>query len=301
MVSEDFFVLRSCQAAREHQQAGIAALVDLARGTAPTVELPAVGIERSSQAARHSPVTIIPDPREPCGKGPRPPGLPPDGVPGSTLPGDLRSGCGGLRLGESRALAERRLSRVAGGQAPAYGRLAGGPAKVCVLVPTRNEAGNVAPLLARLRQLGALRLAVPARAGRLMRFAMVGGSGVVINLLVLAVLLRAGVGAVWAGGQIIAAIAATQAAIGWNFALTERWVFPGRPGHWARRLFPFWALNCGALLAQLPLAARLQWLLGGSYLLATAAALAILILARFAVCDRWLYRPAGRRRVTVQA
>jgi dolichol-phosphate mannosyltransferase len=152
-----------------------------------------------------------------------------------------------------------------------------------------------------LRQLVALRLAVPGRAGRLLRFAMVGGSGVVVNLLVLALLLRAGVGAVWAGGQIVAAIAATQVAIGWNFALTERWVFPGRPRHWARRLFPFWALNCGALLAQLPLAARLQSSLGGSYLLATAAALAILILARFAVCDRWLYRPAGRRRVTVRA
>jgi hypothetical protein len=74
-------------------------------------------------------------------------------------------------------------------------------------------------------------------------------------------------------------------------------VFPARPGHWAGRLLPFWLLNCGALLAQLPLAARLQSVLGGSYVLATGAALAILILSRFAVCDRWLYRPARRRRV----
>jgi putative flippase GtrA len=108
------------------------------------------------------------------------------------------------------------------------------------------------------------------------------------------------VGALWAGRQAIAAIAATQVAIGWNFALTERWVFPGRPGHWAGRLFPFWVLNCAALLAQLPLAARLRSLLGGSYLLATAVALAILILARFAVCDRLLYRTAGRHRVTAR-
>jgi dolichol-phosphate mannosyltransferase len=151
-----------------------------------------------------------------------------------------------------------------------------------------------------LRQLVALRLALSGKAGRLVRFAMVGASGVAVNLLVLAALLRVGVGAVWAGGQIVAAVAATQIAIGWNFALTERWVFPRRPGHWVSRLLPFWALNCGALLAQLPLASRLQPVLGGSYLLATAAALAILILARFAVCDRWLYRPAGRRRVTVQ-
>ena len=149
-----------------------------------------------------------------------------------------------------------------------------------------------------LRQLAALRLAVAGRAGRLARFAVAGGSGVLVNLVTLAVLLRVTPGALaaGAGGQMIAAVAATQAAVGWNFVLTERWVFPGRPGHWAARLLPFWALSCGALLAQLPLAARLQPVLGGSYVLATGAALVILMLARFAVCDRWLYRPAERRR-----
>jgi hypothetical protein len=60
------------------------------------------------------------------------------------------------------------------------------------------------------------------------------------------------------------------------------------------RLLPSWALNCGALLAQLPLAWRLQPVLGGSYLLATGAAPVILMLARFTVCERWLYR-AGRQ------
>jgi hypothetical protein len=55
-------------------------------------------------------------------------------------------------------------------------------------------------------------------------------------------------------------------------------------------------LSCGALLAQLPLAVGLQSVLGGSYVLATGAALTILMVARFAVCDRWLYRPAGRKR-----
>ena len=149
-----------------------------------------------------------------------------------------------------------------------------------------------------LRQLVGLRLAVAGRAGRLLRFALVGGSGVIVNLVVLALLLRVTPGAigVGAGGQIIAAVAATQVAVGWNFALTERWVFPGRPGHWTARLLPFWVMSCGALLAQLPLAARLQSMFGGSYVLATSAALTILMLARFAVCDRWLYRPAERGR-----
>ena len=146
-----------------------------------------------------------------------------------------------------------------------------------------------------LRQLLALRLAVAGRAGRLVRFALVGGSGVMVNLVVLALLLRVMPSASGAGGQIIAAVTATQVAVGWNFALTERWVFPGRPGHWTARLVPFWVLSCGALLAQLPLAAGLQSVLGDSYVLATGVALAILMLARFAVCDRWLYRP-GRGR-----
>lgn len=146
-----------------------------------------------------------------------------------------------------------------------------------------------------LRQLVVLRLAAAGRAGRLVRFAMVGGSGVLVNLAVLASLLRVAPGAIWAGagGRIIAAVAATQVAVGWNFALTERWVFPGRTGHWAARLLPFWVLNCGALLAQLPLAGRLQPMLSGSYVLATGAALVLLMLARFVVCDRWLYHPAG--------
>jgi dolichol-phosphate mannosyltransferase len=152
-----------------------------------------------------------------------------------------------------------------------------------------------------LRQLVGLRLAVTRQAGRLLRFAVVGSSGVVVNLLVLALLLRAHVGASWEGKPAVAAVVATQVAIGWNFALTERWVFPGRPGHWARRLFPFWILNCAALLAQLPLAARLRPLLHDSYLLATAVALAVLILVRFAVCDRVLYRTAGRHRVAARS
>jgi dolichol-phosphate mannosyltransferase len=149
-----------------------------------------------------------------------------------------------------------------------------------------------------LRQLVALRLAAAGRAARLLRFALVGGSGVLVNLAALALLLRVAPGAIGTGtsGHIIATVAATQAAVGWNFALTERWVFPGRPGHWAARLLPFWVINCGALLAQLPLAARLQPVLGGSYVQATGAALVLLMVARFVVCDRWLYRPAGRSR-----
>jgi dolichol-phosphate mannosyltransferase len=125
---------------------------------------------------------------------------------------------------------------------------------------------------------------------RLARFAAVGASGVVVNLVVLAVLLLTGAGAWLPGGDALDAVVASQAAVAWNFTLTERWVFPSRRGHWARRLAPFWVVSCAALAGQLPLAARLQPLLGQSSLLATAAALTVLVLARFAVCDTWLYR-----------
>lgn len=140
----------------------------------------------------------------------------------------------------------------------------------------------------------ALRLSTANRFGRLARFAAVGTSGLGVNLLALALLLMAHLGALIVGGDAISAVIATQLAVAWNFALTERWAFTGHRGHWLRRLLPFWALSCATLLAQLPLAATLQPLLGGSYLLATGAAVGILMLTRFTVCDRWLYS----RRVT---
>jgi dolichol-phosphate mannosyltransferase len=77
-----------------------------------------------------------------------------------------------------------------------------------------------------LRQLVTLRLA--GRAEQLVRFALVGGSGMVVNLVVLALLLRAAPSAIGGrdGRHIISAVAASQVAIGWNFALTERWGVP---------------------------------------------------------------------------
>lgn len=142
-----------------------------------------------------------------------------------------------------------------------------------------------------LRQLAELRLSAASRFGRMARFAMVGASGVAVNLIAVAALLSAGVPR-RSSSEVVAAVVATQLAVAWNFVLTERWVFPERPGHWLRRLVLFWGLSCAALLAQLPLAALLQRELDGSYVLATAAALGLLALARFTVCDVVLYRGA---------
>jgi putative flippase GtrA len=124
------------------------------------------------------------------------------------------------------------------------------------------------------------------------RFAAVGFSGLGVNLLALALLLGAHLGSWLIGGDALSAIISTQVAVAWNFALTERWVFKKRSGHWGRRLVPYWGASCAALLVQLPLAAAMQPVLGGSYLLAIGASVGILMLIRFAFCDIWLY---GRR------
>lgn len=154
------------------------------------------------------------------------------------------------------------------------------------------------PALGNLRRRAQTRLSATSRFGRLVRFGAVGISGLVVNLLALALLLLAHLGSRVVGGEALSAIIATQCAVAWNFGLTERWVFKGQRGHWVRRLLPFWVLSCGALIAQLPLAAALQPLLNGSYLLATAMAVCLLMTTRFAVCDLWLYRrraTAGHR------
>lgn len=144
---------------------------------------------------------------------------------------------------------------------------------------------------------GQLRAIVPAEFWKLARFGAVGVSGRIVNLVVLAALLLVPLDSLAVGGEVLRAVVSTQIAILWNFALTERWVFKGGRGSWRRRLLPFWALSCTALLAQLPLAGELQSLLGSSYVLATAIAIGLLMVGRFLVCDRWLYRrkASGRR------
>jgi dolichol-phosphate mannosyltransferase len=141
-----------------------------------------------------------------------------------------------------------------------------------------------------LRQLLALRLSTDTGLGRFARFGAIGASGVAVNLLALAALLHLGLTAARGGGEVLAAVLATQVAITWNFVLTERWVFPNRPRHWSARVLPFFALNNLARLAQLPLTARLVVLTGMSYVAATAVAIVALMALRYAVCDALLFR-----------
>jgi dolichol-phosphate mannosyltransferase len=144
-----------------------------------------------------------------------------------------------------------------------------------------------------LRQLTALKWAASkAQVSRFAKFALVGGSGVAVNLAALHFLLAAhGV------GNAVAASLATQIAICWNFLLTELWVFGRRRSGriWARAA-AFWAINTAALAIQLPLADLIDRFTPLDYVRATLVALALLVVVRFVVCELVLYPTIGRSR-----
>jgi dolichol-phosphate mannosyltransferase len=165
----------------------------------------------------------------------------------------------------------------------------------------RTSGSSKASLREGLRYLGrllALRLDPSTSLGRFLRFGLVGISGILVNLLVLAATLGL-VGRGIDGRAAVAEILATQVAIAWNFVLTELWVFRGREGRWWVRLPSFVALSNAALLAQLPLAAAMSGPTGVSYLIATAASIATLVVVRYVVCDLLLFpREPKRPRTT---
>lgn len=130
------------------------------------------------------------------------------------------------------------------------------------------------------------------RVPRAARFALVGASGTVPNLLGTAALHRLGL------HYLAAAIIATQVAIAWNFAGCELLVWDRRAGSRRRRYPPFAVINNLDLVIRLPLLALLvgRWGLGVG--LATLLSLAAAVLARYLVVERIVYRvrpvPVGR-------
>lgn len=155
-----------------------------------------------------------------------------------------------------------------------------------------------------LLQLARLRVGGMSVANRLLRFAVVGASGFVVNLLVLRQLLAMSLPQLGAAQESICATVATQVALLWNFVLTEWWVFAGqaRKGTLMGRAALFYALGNGSLLAQLPLAALVAATTPATYLQSTAIVLLGLVILRFAVLDRLLYRrAAGRERTPLPA
>ncbi|SNQ48377.1 Glycosyl transferase [Frankia canadensis] len=122
------------------------------------------------------------------------------------------------------------------------------------------------------------------RVPRAARFALVGASGTVPNLLGTAALHRLGL------HYLAAAIIATQIAIAWNFAGCELLVWDRQNGSRLRRYPPFAMVNNLDLVIRLPLLALLvgRWGLGVG--VATLLSLAVAVLVRYLVVDRLIYR-----------
>lgn len=128
------------------------------------------------------------------------------------------------------------------------------------------------------------------RVERLVRFGLVGATGLLVNQV-----------ALWAvadgfGVHYVAASAvATQVSTAWNFALTEAWVFrASREGRW-RRLFLFAAMNNVWMVLRTPILVGLTEWAGLHYLLSNLIALAASTFARFTLADAWIWRGAETR------
>jgi dolichol-phosphate mannosyltransferase len=89
---------------------------------------------------------------------------------------------------------------------------------------------------------------------------------------------------------LVAATAANQCAILWNFILTDSLVFADRRrSRLGVRFTRFALLNNLDLIARIPLLAILVGEFGMGYLTSTVVTLVVMAVARFAVLDRLLY------------
>jgi putative flippase GtrA len=143
----------------------------------------------------------------------------------------------------------------------------------------------------------------PALAG-LVRFGIVGASGVLVNLAVLVATLTFSGARQSAGWHACAETMATQVAILWNFGLTETWVFPAgtsppQAPRWLR-FCGYWLTSMLGLAVQLPLTAALVRILPIAYVIGTGLALLLLVVARYLVCRGVVYRPPGLGSVSVE-
>ena len=121
----------------------------------------------------------------------------------------------------------------------------------------------------------------------LLKFALVGLSGLIINSAVL--YLAAGVIGIH---YLIGASIATQASTVWNFVFSDQWVFSGASsgnGRW-RRFWMFWLMNSIALAARWPMLFLLTSILGINYLISNVLTLAVVMLARYAFSYAVIWR-----------
>lgn len=130
------------------------------------------------------------------------------------------------------------------------------------------------------------RVAVRSRSRRVLRFGLVGITGLGVNQIALATFAE-----VLGVHYTLGAVAATQFSSGWNFIFTERWAFRGRrpSSSLAERFVAFFLLNNATLLARLPLLWFFTEIGGLHYLWSNAITLALIFLARYAIADGWIW------------
>lgn len=142
-----------------------------------------------------------------------------------------------------------------------------------------------------LRHLIVLRLDL--RILRLVKFGIVGASGLLVNTALLALLAQ------FTRLQVVVCVViATEASIAWNFALSDKWVFAGtaeRQGR-LRRFALFAAVNNTAIALSGPLIWLLVSGLELRYVLANLLSIVGLILARFVVCETFIWDARRERR-----
>jgi len=163
----------------------------------------------------------------------------------------------------------------------------------------RREAGESKAGLRQgliyLRHL--VRLRFGRRAGELAGFLAVGATGVLPNLLTVALLTLLGL------NYVVATVAATVVAGTSNFLLTDLVVFrQRRTGRLHHRWLGYVGLSAADIALRVPVVAGLVELAGVPLLVATVSSIVLAGVARFLVLDRWFYRlerPAHRTRVDV--
>jgi dolichol-phosphate mannosyltransferase len=121
----------------------------------------------------------------------------------------------------------------------------------------------------------------------LMRFLLVGGSGTVINMAVLAGLHS---GLVWA--LLISGAISNETALVWNFFCHEHWTFAGdRRGNRITRYVRFQSVATGGIAISLIILNVLDHF-GIPYLLANAVGIVVAVGWNFALSYRWAWSRA---------
>ncbi len=119
------------------------------------------------------------------------------------------------------------------------------------------------------------------------RFISVGLTGILINMLVMALATQA-LGIYY----LLSAVIATCASTIWNFALTDLWVFRDRTskGHRATRFALFASMNTSALLFRGPLIYLLTSIVAVHYLISNFISLVALAVLRYGISDSLIWK-----------